>query len=107
MDFLILPSLSESMPMVILEAFALRKPVIATTVGGIPEIVQDNISGLLVKPGDVQALADAINSLLDDPQKIIEMGNNAYAHIAAHHTVKDQAAKYLSVYKQILGNSNS
>jgi glycosyltransferase involved in cell wall biosynthesis len=107
MDFLILPSLSESMPMVILEAFALRKPVIATTVGGIPEIVQDNISGLLVKAGDVQALANAINTLLDDPQKVIDMGNNAYAHIVAHHTVKDQAAKYLSVYKQILGNTDS
>ena len=107
MDFLILPSLSESMPMVILEAFSLKKPVIATSVGGIPEIVQHGKTGLLVKPGDANALARAIESLLDNPQKAEEMGNNGYAHISAHHTIEAQAAHYFSIYEQVLNSSIS
>ena len=105
MDFLILPSLAESMPMAILESFSLRKPVIATAVGGIPEIVQHTISGLLVQPGDVDALAQAIYSLLDDPRKTLEMGNKGYAQVKAHHTVEAQVAKYLSVYEQVIKRS--
>ena len=92
---------------VVLEAFSLKKPVIATPVGGIPEIVQDGKTGLLVNPGDIDALAKAIESLADNPEKAEEMGNNAYAHIAAHHTVEKQAEHYLAVYKQILNSSLS
>ena len=59
MDVFVLPSLDEGVPMVLLEAMALGTPVVASAVGGIPEIITPRVTGLLVQPGDEQALADA------------------------------------------------
>ncbi|MFC1462230.1 glycosyltransferase family 4 protein [Verrucomicrobiota bacterium] len=65
-DVLVLPSLTEGQPLVILEAFACGLPVIATTVGGIPEIVEDPVNGLLVPAGSAEALAGAMERLMGD-----------------------------------------
>ena len=59
MDIFVLPSLSEGIPMALLEAMALGKPVVATAVGGVPEVIQDGVTGMLVEPDDERALADA------------------------------------------------
>ncbi len=73
-DIFVLPSLREGLGLAILEAMACGKPVIATNVGGIPEIVKNGVSGILVSPGDPEALQTAIKELLDDKEMQKKMG---------------------------------
>lgn len=65
-DFLVLPSYTEGMPNVVLEAMACAKPVVVTPVGGIPEVVENNVTGLLVEPGEVHKLAETMLRLLTE-----------------------------------------
>jgi glycosyltransferase involved in cell wall biosynthesis len=73
-DMLVLPSLNEGMGRVLVEAMAAGKPVVASRVGGIPDLVRHDETGYLVPPADEKALADNIKKLLDDPEKAWEMG---------------------------------
>jgi glycosyltransferase involved in cell wall biosynthesis len=73
-DILVLPSLNEGMGRVLVEAMAAGKPVVASRVGGIPDLVRHDETGYLVPPADEEALADGIKKLLDDPEKAWEMG---------------------------------
>jgi glycosyltransferase involved in cell wall biosynthesis len=73
-DVFCLPSRSEGLPLVVLEAMAHGKPVVATAVGGTPELVRDGETGLLVPPGDASALAAALRSLIADPERAARMG---------------------------------
>jgi len=66
-DLFVLPSYSETYGLVLIEAMAMEKPVVATSAGGVPEIVENGRDGLLIPPRDEKSLADAINLLLDDP----------------------------------------
>jgi protein-tyrosine-phosphatase len=66
MDVFVLPSLAEGIPMALLEAMALGTPVVATAVGGVPEVIEDRVSGMLVAPGDEQGLADACLHAMTD-----------------------------------------
>jgi len=75
-DIFVLPSLREGLPLAILEAMACGKPVIATNVGGIPEIVVDGVSGILVSPKDPEALFRAMDELLNDRAKLTKMGHH-------------------------------
>ena len=74
----VLPSYNEGLPMSVLEAMAAALPVIATTVGGIPEAVRDGSEGFLVQPGDIRALAEKMASLLADKEMCHEMGKAAW-----------------------------
>jgi glycosyltransferase involved in cell wall biosynthesis len=76
-QLLVLPSFSEACPMVALEAMAAGKPIVASRVGGIPEIVRDGITGSLVPPGDAQALAAGIVALLCDDSLRAQMSRQA------------------------------
>lgn len=73
-NIFVLPSHYEGVPMAILEAMAWALPIVATAVGGIPDVVSDGVEGLLVKPEDVDGLAIALNTLLIDTQSGLEMG---------------------------------
>jgi glycosyltransferase involved in cell wall biosynthesis len=73
-DIFVLPSLNEGMGRVLVEAMAAGKPIVASNVGGIPDLVQHGHNGLLVPPGDDQALAAAIRQLINDPAKAKMMG---------------------------------
>jgi colanic acid/amylovoran biosynthesis glycosyltransferase len=71
---LVLPSFSEGRGKVLLEAMAAAKPVVATYVGGIPELVKDGVNGLLVRPNDPSDLAEALHTLLKDESLSIKLG---------------------------------
>ncbi len=92
---LVLPSFAEGLPVVIMEAMALRRPVISTYVAGIPELVAPGEHGWLVPAGDAEALADAMQACLDAPvDKLARMGEAAHARVRARHDV-DKAAEGL------------
>jgi glycosyltransferase involved in cell wall biosynthesis len=76
---LVLPSRSEGMGRVIIEAFCRGRGAIGSRVGGIPDLVEDGVNGLLVEPGDAQALADALVRVLEDGALADELGRNAHA----------------------------
>jgi len=72
--FVVLASFSEGVPVVLIEAFAHGRPVVATRVGGVPELVEDGASGYVVSPGDATELADAMAKMLSDPARAGRMG---------------------------------
>jgi len=76
-DFLVLPSLREGLPTVVLESFSVSKPVVATNIPGTNEIVKNNINGILVPPNDVYQLAEAIRLLLEDKNLLNRLGKMA------------------------------
>lgn len=85
-DIFVLPSRNEGLPMSVLEAMARGLPVIATPVGGLPELIEDGVNGLLVPPGDPQALARAILKLADDQEGRDALGRAARETILARHS---------------------
>ncbi|CAO4152995.1 glycosyltransferase family 4 protein [Methylorubrum aminovorans] len=85
-DAYVLPSYNEGLPMSVLEAMAAGLPVVTTTVGGLPELITSGEHGLLIKPGNVDALAEAIIDLSTDPQRRSSMGTAARERVAAHYS---------------------
>lgn len=92
----------DNQPLAILEAQACAVPVIASAVGGIPEIVVDDRSGLLVGEGDVSALAQAVIALANDPARARAMGASAAAHVLEHHTIEHMVLGYLKMYESMI-----
>lgn len=80
-DLLVLPSKTEGWGLSLMEAMACGKPVVASRVGGIPELVRDGTDGILVRAGDIRELADAILKLLKDPSARVTMGANGMARV--------------------------
>lgn len=100
-DLFVLPSLAEPSGLVILEAMALAKPVIATKAGGPREIVLDHSTGLLVPPGDAAALAAAITQLLKDPATASAMGTKGRQRYDTLFTAEEMARRTCAVYQQL------
>ena len=88
---------------VLIEAGALGIPVVATLVGGIPEVVQDGVTGLLVPPNNSQKLGDAIVKLLTHPDLALRMGQNAKALTRQVFSSEVTIGAVLDVYDQVLG----
>jgi len=86
-DVVVLPSRSEGWPLSLVEAMLAGRPVVATRVGSVPEIVRDGETGLLVDSGDIRALAEALSTLRDDPGRRARLGAAARARATAHLTV--------------------
>jgi len=101
-DLFVLPSRMESFPLVLVEAMACGLPVVATRVGGIPEVVEEGVTGLLVLPDDPQALAEAISCLLDDPEKMREMGAKGRERAKECFTWDKTAERVAGFYHEIL-----
>lgn len=100
-DILALPSLSEGQPMAIIEAMTIGRPVVATRVGGIPDTVRDGEEGLLVEPGDVQGLADAMISLARDPALLASLGRRAYVRARQCHSPRTIQEGMREIYASV------
>ncbi|MFA6142101.1 MAG: glycosyltransferase [Candidatus Omnitrophota bacterium] len=98
-DMTVLPSLSEGLGQVIIEAMILKKPVIATNVGGIPELITDKENGLLVEPRDPRAMADAIIVLLKDALFAKRLGENGRLVYEKKFFVKQMVDAASSIYE--------
>jgi colanic acid/amylovoran biosynthesis glycosyltransferase len=96
---MILPSFAEGLPVVCMEALALRRPVISTYVAGIPELIAPGQSGWLVPAGDVQALASAMIDALQASDEVLgAMGDAGYRTVAVRHDVSREAAKLIPLF---------
>jgi teichuronic acid biosynthesis glycosyltransferase TuaC len=104
-DCLVLCSLNEGLPTILPEAMLCGVPVIATPVGGVPEIVRPLQTGLLVPPGDPVALADAMTKVLSDPEAAADMANRARTFAANALTWDANVRKTISVYEIALKRS--
>jgi glycosyltransferase involved in cell wall biosynthesis len=101
MNLFVLPSLSEGIPMVLLEALALALPVVATRVGGIPEVIEDGISGLLVKPGSDQELADGCIALMNDDRLARRLGVAGRKQVEERFSARVMAEKIAELYGEL------
>ena len=102
---LVVPSRHESLPQVIKEAFYLKVPVIATNVGGIPEIVEHNKTGILVPSQNPEKLKIAINDLLDNPELQEILKQNAHNFILEYFTWETLLPKYIKFYTNLSNHS--
>ena len=100
-DIFVLPSLNEAMGRAIVEAMAMKKPVIATRIGGIPDLVHDGVNGLLVPPSHSSALAEAILRLADDPEMVQRMGRMS-EQMAKGYSLEVMIKKIEEMYQDLL-----
>ena len=98
----VVPSRMESLPTTVKEAFYLNVPVVATNVGGIPELIKDNETGMLVPSENPDKLADAVNGLLSDKQKAKRLANNGNEFVKNHMTWDIILPKYIQFYEDLL-----
>jgi glycosyltransferase involved in cell wall biosynthesis len=103
-DVFVMPSLWEGLPMAVLEAMVAAKPVIASRIAGIPEAIVDGRDGLLVPPGDSEALADALRSLLTNSALRTKLGAAGAVRAGEDFTVSVMADRYERLYSRALAN---
>jgi glycosyltransferase involved in cell wall biosynthesis len=105
---LVLPSFAEGLPVVLMEAMALRRPVIATYIGGIPELVRSGQDGWLIPASDVEALVDALRACLEaPPDQISHMGGAARERVVVRHSADTEAAKLQNLFDLIASEQQS
>ena len=104
-DVVVLPSLSEGLPVALLEATAAGRPVVATDAGGNREIVEPGVTGLLVQPGDPAALATAILTVVSDKALAEQMGRAGRRRSEAAFSFGETVAQVGSLYKRLLAGA--
>jgi glycosyltransferase involved in cell wall biosynthesis len=104
-DLIVLTSWSEGLPISILEAMALGKPVVATRVGGIPEVVRDGVSGELVDPGNAEALAASLLRMLADAERRRAFGRAGRAIVEEEFSNETMLRKLADVYRPLLSRA--
>jgi L-malate glycosyltransferase len=103
-DLFVMSSVTEGLGTSVLDAMACGRPVVATRAGGLPEIVVDGETGLLVEPRDVRGLAEAIAGLLRDPDCRARMGAAGRARLVQHFSADQMVARTLQAYQDLLGH---
>ncbi|MBF0212043.1 MAG: TIGR03088 family PEP-CTERM/XrtA system glycosyltransferase [Magnetococcales bacterium] len=106
MDLFVLPSKREGTPLTLLEAMAHGLPVVATRVGGIPELVRENHTGQLVAPGDPEALAVEMAGYLLDPDKTRRHGAAGRQRVAEHYAMERVVSSYQALFEGLLVTKN-
>ena len=106
-DIFVLPSLWEGLPLVLLEAMAAGLPAVVTAVGGNPGVVENGISGMLVPPGDGDALATALSSLLNDPPQRERMGQAARQRVDRYFSAQKFVEAHEHLYEALFAEHSS
>jgi len=101
-DVFVLPSHSEGSPNVLLEAMGAEVPVVATAVGGVPEIVEDETSALLIPPGDPRAMANAIDRLVKDFELGEQLSRNAAELVSRNHSPQQYVSSLIQTYSKAI-----
>ncbi|MBU6391594.1 MAG: glycosyltransferase family 4 protein [Planctomycetota bacterium] len=101
-DLFVLPSINEGFGVVLLEAMAMKCPIVATNVGGIPEVVLDGETGILVPPKDPEQLAGTIIKLIKDSTLARQLAESGYQRLKAYFDIKDTIVKIEHLYKELL-----
>jgi glycosyltransferase involved in cell wall biosynthesis len=105
-DVFVMPSVREGFPMALLEAGAAGLPAVASSVGGIPEIVSDGVTGVLVPPHDHGALADAVRLLFRDPARMRSMGDAARRRVTARFALQATVSRMQNLYLSLLAEAS-
>lgn len=101
-DIFVLPSYAEGVPMSILEAMSYSLPIVTTSVGGIPELVTDGETGLLVAPGDLQALYEALAYLIKNPSRRSAFGRKALIHVREKYNLEHKVKELATIYEDVM-----
>jgi glycosyltransferase involved in cell wall biosynthesis len=101
-DVIVMSSLKEGLPYVLLEALALARPVVGTQVGGIPEVIKHGETGLLVPPKDSKGLAEAIIRVLRNPEEAARLGERGRKLVSREFNVETMVRKTAAVYAEVL-----
>lgn len=102
LDVLALPSITEGMPMTILEGLAAKRAVVATRVGAVPDLIEHERTGLLVEPRDVRGLCEALERLLSDAVLRQRLGEAGQALVRQRYSAEAMAQNYLGLYQRLL-----
>ena len=104
-DLFVLPTLRDNFPNTALESMACGLPIVGFETGGVPEIVRDGTTGLLVRPGDTEALVRALDDLLNDSGRRQQMASNSRQIAVEEYALEVQARRYASLYASLIGRS--
>jgi len=102
MDICVLCTHREGFPLSILESLAMRKPVVATAVGGIPEIIQPGVTGYLHQHENSKELAEAVISLIDDPERAAIIGDAGFEHVRRNYSRQKFTDEVLQAYSDVI-----
>lgn len=100
-DIFVMPSLQEGLGLAVMEAMAAGLPVVASDIGGIPALIKSGERGLLVEPGNPDALAEAVIFMLKNKERALEMGHAAADFIARNFSLEKMARETLEVYREV------
>jgi glycosyltransferase involved in cell wall biosynthesis len=106
-DVFVMSSVTEGLGTSLLDAMACARPIVATRAGGIPEVVEDGVTGVLVPPRDHRAMADAIVALIEDRERCASMGGAGLARVNARFTVERMVAGTAAVYARVAGTPHA
>jgi L-malate glycosyltransferase len=106
-DFFVMPSVTEGLGTSLLDAMACAKPIVASRVGGIPEVVMDGKTGILVPPKDPDLLAEAIVRMMQDRALAASMGGAGYTRVTERFTVERMVEETLAVYERLDGSARA
>ena len=101
-DSFILPSKREGLPLTILEAMAMKKIVISTIIGGIPELIKNNYNGILIKERSLENLEKSMEYVYENKNEVIEIVKNAYNHLTVNYGIEDYISNLQKGYKSLL-----
>jgi glycosyltransferase involved in cell wall biosynthesis len=101
-DIFVLPSRNEGLPVALLEAMACSLPCVASATGGIMDLIRSGVNGLMVPPGDAQALQSALETLLLDPTLATQLGRQARQDAHQNYSMEHTAQDYLQLYRSLL-----
>jgi glycosyltransferase involved in cell wall biosynthesis len=106
-DVFVHPTHTDVLPTGVIEAMAVALPVVASDTGGLPELIEDGVSGRLVPPSDPVQLGAAIEQLVRDPSRAAVLGNNARLRVERDYTIAQQVARLDDLYRRALGRRHA